>query len=130
MKEKAIYDRVKRAFTTAHVVRFTDRMVGGIPDMNVCEGGVELWIEAKYLPKMPKRGLVRLGLSPEQANWLTKRKALGGNAYLLAVVGTETFVITSAFVDLVEGVPEAHFRELSRQSDPGLLARLLPSRTH
>ena len=51
----------------------TWRNTAGVPDMNGCLGGTEVWIETKIWPRK---------LTPKQANWLVKRYEAGGNTFI------------------------------------------------
>lgn len=58
----------------------------GLPDINCCLGGVEVWIETKY-PTIPKRLSTPLfgsnhKLSQEQMNWFAQQTQAGGNSFV------------------------------------------------
>ena len=57
----------------------------GIPDVNYLVDGYEGWIELK-VAKVTRNGPVVTNLRPAQANWLYRRQANGGRAWLLAGV--------------------------------------------
>lgn len=61
-----------------HRQRFTDKMYKGIPDSNLCRGGVEAWIECKFGPDAK--------LSAEQKIWLNAHQRAGGRVFVLLQV--------------------------------------------
>ena len=67
--------------------RIENVVVTGMPDINMCIGGVEVWIEQKS-PKEPKRSTTPLfgsnhRVSQEQANWMLRQRKAGGKCYFL-----------------------------------------------
>ena len=98
-----------------HWQRVEDLCSVGIPDINFCYSGAEYWIEAKWLEAYPKRPStpVRLGLTPEQALWLTERRRAGGRTCVVAKVGRQWLVFVDHFTELVRGMPR---EELERAS--------------
>lgn len=55
----------------------------GIPDLNLCIAGQEVWVELKAAKVNKSDQLVTIGIRPEQANWLAKRARLGSSVWLL-----------------------------------------------
>ena len=67
-----------------------DRYTIGTPDISYGLNGVNGWIEAKYLDKWPKSGVVKIDhYTPQQKNWLMERGKAGGKCFLLVGVGSE-----------------------------------------
>lgn len=67
--------------------RIENVVVTGMPDINMCIGGVEVWIEQKS-PKEPVRRTTPLfgsnhKVSQEQANWMLRQRKAGGRCYFL-----------------------------------------------
>ena len=67
--------------------RIENVVVTGMPDINMCIGGTEVWIEQKS-PKEPKRSSTPLfgsnhKVSQEQANWMLRQRKAGGKCYFL-----------------------------------------------
>lgn len=77
-KESNLYARVQKGLPMFHWQRFEDSCSTGIPDLNGCDDGVEVWIEAKVADA---KG--RVDVRPAQIAWLTRRWAAGGLAWLL-----------------------------------------------
>lgn len=48
----------------------------GIPDINLCANGLDIWLEFKAEGKRPQ-------LRPEQIAWISRREASGGRAFAL-----------------------------------------------
>lgn len=107
-------DRRKNAGDKIHYQRFEDSMTGGIPDLNICFGGVETWVELKAVewPKRPTTP-VRLGLRTDQSLWLNGRQRNGGRALVLAKVGRHVFIFNAYFKELVKGLPRATFEAVA-----------------
>lgn len=59
-----------------HVQCIESSTGNGIPDVNLCAHGLEIWLELKAGTPQPK-------LRPEQLAWLTRRNTAGGRAYVL-----------------------------------------------
>ena len=59
---------------------------GGTPDVWYSGPGGDLWVEYKWIAKIPKSGIIVPNLSALQLDWLTKRRLEGRN--VLVVVGT------------------------------------------
>jgi hypothetical protein len=66
-----------------HIQRFEDRFHPGIPDMNVCFDGQEIWIECKVYPNK---------LSPAQRIWHGKRIKSGGTCCTMTLKGTHVVI--------------------------------------
>lgn len=67
--------------------RIENVVVTGMPDINMCIGGTEMWIEQKS-PKEPVRKTTPLfgsnhKVSQEQANWMLRQRKAGGKCYFL-----------------------------------------------
>lgn len=77
----------------AHCQRIEDSCSVGIPDLNFCFQCVEVWVEFKYVDRLPKRDTtpIRIGLKPEQALWLNQRAAVGGRVAVLTRMDTPQF---------------------------------------
>ena len=71
-----------------HFQSIEDRFSTGIPDLNLCIAGVDVWIELKQIGKFPERFDTTLKtslahLTNDQMNWLLKRIKHGGKAFIL-----------------------------------------------
>ena len=64
--------------TTADCCRVETSTMGGMPDVNVCEFGVEIWVELKVF--MAGRVLIR----KEQNSWFHRRLQAGGKVFIIA----------------------------------------------
>jgi hypothetical protein len=67
--------------------RIENLMVVGMPDINLCIGATEVWIEQKS-PTEPKRKATPLfgsnhKVSQDQANWMLRQRKAGGLCYFL-----------------------------------------------
>ena len=62
----------------AHVQRIETGLTGkGVPDLNYCQNGKEIWIELKSIQGNKSQ------LSPFQIAWIHNRAKAGGNCYVL-----------------------------------------------
>lgn len=78
----------KGVLTTHH----EDALNAGIPDLSYSGGGVNGWIELKWLPAWPKRAdtIVKIDhYTKEQKHFLLSRGRAGGRCWLLLRVGRE-----------------------------------------
>lgn len=68
-----------------HVQRIEDKYSTGIPDINACKNGQEIWLEAKVF-RWPKRktSCTRIGIRDGQQTWARLRCKAGGECFLIA----------------------------------------------
>ena len=84
--------------------------VAGIPDCYYSGIGGDLWIEYKYIAKLPARVPVKIKLSALQRRWLEGRHGEGRN--VAVIVGSpEGAVIFRIDQALDIGMSAYHFRE-------------------
>lgn len=79
MSEREFATKVKEALSDCHVLRIEMAVERGVPDMNVCYQGKEIWLELKL--KVQERILLR----PPQFAWATRRTHSSGRCYVLAL---------------------------------------------
>lgn len=63
--------------------------VGGVPDVWYSAHPRDLWVEYKFVPSVPQRGVVdakRINLSTLQSDWLAKRHTEGRNVAVIVGV--------------------------------------------
>lgn len=75
--------------TDVYAWKINDNYQGGVADAYYSmRGGNDLWVEYKYLPKLPKRPttLIQYGLSALQLQWLRERLADGRR--VMVIVGS------------------------------------------
>lgn len=87
----------------------------GTPDVIGCLGGPTFWIELKAVPRQP---MVRVGLRPEQAQFLRNWTRNGGNAWVLVQVGVRDnarryLVHSDDCLELLKSLEEKKIEELS-----------------
>jgi len=106
-----------------HAQRHEDKLTKGIPDISYAMQNVDGWIELKALDDWPKYGdtPVRLNLTPDQANWLRDRCAMGnGEVWILLRVGHGgerehlLFHATDAY-ELRDGASRMHMYEIAKK---------------
>ena len=77
-KESLLWKQLRDNLPTVHWQRIETGLTGaGVPDVNGCSDGQEVWIELKS-----GRGR-QLGLRPMQIAWLATRTKYGGDCYVL-----------------------------------------------
>lgn len=102
----------------AHCQRIEDSITPGVPDLNLYWHG-EGWIEFKHVEehKLPKRATtdVRIGLKPEQCDWLKVRAEAGGRVAVLTKIEPRLWLVHRhpTFVALRDGVPLATLLQLA-----------------
>lgn len=57
--------------------------VAGIPDCYYSGIGGDLWVEYKFVPKIPKNGTVKIALSALQRRWIEGRATEGRNVAVI-----------------------------------------------
>jgi|TARA_R100001163_G_scaffold16074_1_gene14497 Holliday junction resolvase len=78
-KEAQLWKLLRDNVPSVHWQRIETGMTGaGVPDVNGCLNGKEVWIELKYVVGR------KLGLRPMQISWLASRTRHGGDCYVLA----------------------------------------------
>jgi len=83
--------------------------VAGIPDCYYSGIGGDLWIEYKYIAKLPKNGVAEIALSALQRRWVEGRAAEGRN--VAVIVGSpEGVMIFDGAAFVPEEMIAAHFR--------------------
>lgn len=80
----------------ADCVRIENTVGGGMPDVNVCWRGIELWIELK----VHMRGLVLL--RPDQFAWLNRRAAASGRVFVVAKMDVDFYVWKFPHTEVVQ----------------------------
>jgi len=65
--------------------RIEDKYSTGIPDINACKRGEEVWLEAKVF-RWPARktSLTRMAIRDDQLQWARRRTKAGGQVFLVA----------------------------------------------
>lgn len=92
--------------------KIKDDYAGGVPDAWYCSDFGQLFVEYKYIPKLPKRDttLVRAALSELQFLWLTARS--DESVSVGVVVGTpEGGVYFTDIREAYDGIALSDFRE-------------------
>ena len=80
MKESEIWrhiNLIQKKQKTWHFVRIESSTINGIPDVNGCVNGVDVWYELKA------NKVNNYGLSKYQINWHIKRQRVGGRVFIL-----------------------------------------------
>lgn len=80
MKESQFWALLKEKLP-GHAERIENAVGKGTPDVNICFGGVELWLELKILDD--KGQFRKNDPRPEQVIWHVKRQDAGGHCFLL-----------------------------------------------
>ncbi len=114
MAESVAYTAFKKCLQPLdRVDRVENIMLVGMPDVNCCIEGVEIWVENKC-PKEPKRGTTPLfgsnhKLTQEQKNWILRQLNAGGNAVVFIATDKRYILMDGAFAD---GLNEMTVQEL------------------
>lgn len=87
---------------------------GGTADVWYSGVHGDLWIEYKYLPKVPSRGLIVPDLSELQKRWIANRRAEGRRVHVVVgcPAGGVWFLSDS---DVLQGMAVAAFNPVSRE---------------
>lgn len=83
--ESTFHRAIHKKLRGVYFEKMSNPWRAGTPDVWYSGPKRDLWIEYKWLPTTPQRGIVQPNLSPRQARWLNDRKAEGRN--VAVVVG-------------------------------------------
>ena len=84
MTETQLWGALKSALPTFHWQRIETITGSGVPDVNGCHNGVEVWLELKIIRGIGKPYFQSSqGLTPVQCAWLENRWRAGGRAFVL-----------------------------------------------
>jgi hypothetical protein len=106
MSEKRNYALLRAKLIKGKKDRF-DRvenvMVVGMPDINLCCDGVELWIEMKNAtePKKDTSKLLKHKLSQDQQNWIKRQIDAGGRCYIMVVTDKRWMLVDGTHADFI-----------------------------
>jgi hypothetical protein len=75
--------------------------VAGVPDCYYSGNGGDLWVEYKYVPKLPVRVPVKIELTALQWAWVEGRREEGRNVAVIVGSPEGGLVINKARVDFV-----------------------------
>ena len=107
MKENRAYERLKRLYPTAHWQRIESWTTPGILDINGCQDGVEIWVEAKQVAKPTREtSLIKPTVKKFQVSWEVTRRRAGGRTYVALMVGSEFYLLPGVMLaQLRDGIP-------------------------
>lgn len=122
MIEKDLWKKIQRGLGAiidgvgGRMDRVENGVVEGMPDVNMCAGGVDTWVELKYVDRWPSRAntfvLGKYGLRPEQINWHLRQARAGGKSWILVGVGKEMYLARGGMVrDVNSWVSEDWFKK-------------------
>jgi hypothetical protein len=98
----------KRLPAAIYRMKTNNPYVAGIPDCYYSGSVGELWVEYKFVPKIPINGMVKVALSALQRQWLEGREVEGRNVGV--VVGSPEGVVIFHGAAYPEEMSAAHFR--------------------
>ena len=75
--EAKLWLRIKNLKVKGHFTRIESSTLNGIPDVNACHNGEEVWLELKANTHKD------LGLSKWQKVWIAKRIKAGGTVFII-----------------------------------------------
>jgi len=97
--------------TVLHREKMSNPYRGGTADMYYSANKADLWLEYKFLPSVPQRGIVdakRIDLSPLQKGWLAGRYKEGRNVGV--VVGCPPGGVILRDLEWEDGISPEDFR--------------------
>ena len=127
--EQRLWDRMRRAIGKDVRLERIENVVGvGTPDVLAC-CYITAFVELKAVEGPPVRETTRVlgerGLSRDQRNWHKDWHQWGGKSYILIGVGLQTFMISGAFADEVNGMTMEQLAFYSVASDWAAVAKQL-----
>ena len=75
--ESKLYALLKKHLKDVHFTRIESHTENGIPDVNACYNGKDIWVELKA------NNSKDLGLSKWQIVWIMKRLKVGGTVFII-----------------------------------------------
>lgn len=111
---RKIHTKLRATKRLRRVWKINDNFQGGVPDAYYLAEAGDLWVEYKYIPRLPKRDttLIVPDLSELQHRWLQDEQDCGNTAWV--VVGHAGGVwVTDDLVRCREGVERSVFVEES-----------------
>jgi hypothetical protein len=91
----------------------------GIPDLNGCCQGQDVWLELKYTEHLKTKNI---GLKPPQIAWIYKRAKAGGNVWIALYMQTKKRDV--GFIYLWQGKKVQKVAEHGTEFQPNLLLRV------
>lgn len=127
--EQRFWDRMRRAIGKDVRLERIENVVGvGTPDLVAC-CYITSFVELKAVDAPPVRKTTRVlgerGLSRDQRNWHKDWHKWGGKSYVLIGVGLQTFMISGAFADEINGMTMEQLAFYSVASDWAAVAKQL-----
>jgi hypothetical protein len=102
MIEKDLWKKIQRGLgevidgVGGRMDRVENGVCDGMPDVSMTAGGIDAWVELKYVAKWPSRANTRVmgdaGLRPEQINWHLRHQRAGGRSFVVVGVGKEIYL--------------------------------------
>jgi hypothetical protein len=116
--ETLFWKKLKKRLPSGHIIRVENPAHPGTPDINGCIRGVEIWMELKQVPALPKRDTTPVftgALRPEQVLWHTLRWKAGGRSYIVAYVEEQDLIYTieGEYAKEFNDMPKARLDELN-----------------
>ena len=104
--EKDLWQHLKKLLPMVHWQRIELSYMPGIPDLNGCYEGVEIWIELKVVRRGKKINLTR-----PQVNWIKKRTKAGGRTLIMVLKDDQITVWPGEEIDdiLEHGIDASGF---------------------
>lgn len=100
MKESYFWQTVRSHIPEVHWSRIENVAGSGIPDLNGCYGGKELWVELKMF-----RGK-QISLRNSQLVWTAKHLQAGGDVVLIARKDDEIWVFEGSVILMLSRDPD------------------------
>jgi hypothetical protein len=112
--ENQFISGVHRYLPNVYYEKMNNPYRGGTPDVWYSGALGDLWVEYKYLPKVPKRGMIVPALSELQKRWIYGRRKEGRRVHV--IVGcSQGGVWFLSDEDIFEGLPVDAFNPVPRE---------------
>lgn len=106
--ENRFIQRVHKRIPQVYSEKTNNPFRGGTPDVFYTGTSGDLWVEYKYLPKVPKSANVRAALSELQRLWLHRRYAEGRNVAVIIGCPEGGVILEAGMWEL--SLPPAEFK--------------------
>jgi hypothetical protein len=96
MKETRAFNHLKRLHPRADWQRIETWAGLGIPDVNGCKNGIEIWCELKQV-NLPRNGIIKLPSTKKsvktQQGWMIRRARAGGRVFYGIMVNSALHIL-------------------------------------
>lgn len=100
--ETTFYQSIHRLLPKEiHREKMCNPFLAGTPDVWYSAPGADMWVEYKWIPKIPRSSVIALGLTPRQSLWLNSRHQEGRNVAVVVGCPAGAAIFTGGAWDMI-----------------------------